>query len=247
MLQKKIYNTSTTRFANLINLIDYEKIKYKLKLKKHKMYTLHKKIFSQIALINPTNNVFYHKVLVLQYYVYNKKPYKSFIMGKNLYNQEVIVPHTEYTIPGIIINNYTTNLIFKKNHYINSIIYLKDLPYYLNIVYLTNQQNKLTFVKSSGTFATKLKGKKTIKFYLVKLPSDTTYYFTKYTKGYIGKNNNYFMNKFIEGKWGFSLHKTKHISVRGVAMNPVDHPNGGRTKAKQPEKSPWGWIAKHNK
>jgi len=26
--------------------------------------------------------------------------------------------------------------------------------------------------------------------------------------------------------------------VRGVAMNPVDHPNGGRTKAKQPELSP---------
>ena len=32
-----------------------------------------------------------------------------------------------------------------------------------------------------------------------------------------------------------------------MAMNPVDHPNGGRTKAKQPEKSPWGWIAKHKK
>jgi len=25
-----------------------------------------------------------------------------------------------------------------------------------------------------------------------------------------------------------------------VAKNPVDHPNGGRTKAKQPERSPWG-------
>ena len=25
--------------------------------------------------------------------------------------------------------------------------------------------------------------------------------------------------------------------VRGVAMNPVDHPNGGRTKTNQPEKS----------
>lgn len=28
--------------------------------------------------------------------------------------------------------------------------------------------------------------------------------------------------------------------VRGVAMNPVDHPNGGRTKTNQPEKSVWG-------
>ena len=40
---------------------------------------------------------------------------------------------------------------------------------------------------------------------------------------------------------------SKKIMVRGVAKNPVDHPNGGRTKAKQPEKSPWGWVAKLNK
>jgi ribosomal protein L2 len=30
-------------------------------------------------------------------------------------------------------------------------------------------------------------------------------------------------------------------------MNPVDHPNGGRTKSVQPEKSPWSWIAKKKK
>ena len=30
----------------------------------------------------------------------------------------------------------------------------------------------------------------------------------------------------------------KLLTVRGVAKNPVDHPNGGRTKAKQPELSP---------
>jgi ribosomal protein L2 len=30
-------------------------------------------------------------------------------------------------------------------------------------------------------------------------------------------------------------------------MNPVDHPNGGRAKTVQPEKSPWNWVAKHKK
>jgi ribosomal protein L2 len=30
-------------------------------------------------------------------------------------------------------------------------------------------------------------------------------------------------------------------------MNPVDHPHGGRAKTNKPEKSPWGWIAKHSK
>lgn len=74
----------------------------------------------------------------------------------------------------------------------------------------------------------------------MELPSTQTYFFFKTTRCFIGKNTNFFNNKFIEGKWGFSLHKSKTLTVRGVAMNPVDHPNGGRTKAKQPEKSPWG-------
>jgi ribosomal protein L2 len=30
-------------------------------------------------------------------------------------------------------------------------------------------------------------------------------------------------------------------------MNPVDHPNGGRTKTVQPERSPWNWVAKQKK
>ena len=41
--------------------------------------------------------------------------------------------------------------------------------------------------------------------------------------------------------------KNKRISVRGVAMNPVDHPNGGRSNTKQPLKNPWGRIAKKGK
>lgn len=38
--------------------------------------------------------------------------------------------------------------------------------------------------------------------------------------------------------------KKKIISVRGIAMNPVDHPNGGRSNTKQPYKNPWGAVAK---
>jgi ribosomal protein L2 len=32
-----------------------------------------------------------------------------------------------------------------------------------------------------------------------------------------------------------------------VAMNPVDHPNGGRTKTNSPERTPWSKIAKRSK
>ena len=72
----------------------------------------------------------------------------------------------------------------------------------------------------------------------IQLPSGTFKYLTKITKSYIGKNQNFNINSLNEGKFGFSFSKTKKISVRGVAMNPVDHPNGGRTKTVQPERSP---------
>ena len=38
----------------------------------------------------------------------------------------------------------------------------------------------------------------------------------------------------------------KRMITRGVAMNPVDHPHGGRTKTSKPEVSIWGWVAKYS-
>ena len=61
------------------------------------------------------------------------------------------------------------------------------------------------------------------------------------------KNTNFKIPELVEGKYGYSFHKKKTINVRGVAMNPVDHPNGGRTKSVQPERSPWNWVAKKKK
>ena len=45
---------------------------------------------------------------------------------------------------------------------------------------------------------------------------------------FIGKSYNFFNNKFVEGKWGFWYIKKKLLHVGGVAIDPVDHPNGGR-------------------
>ena len=39
----------------------------------------------------------------------------------------------------------------------------------------------------------------------------------------------------------------KSQSVRGIAMNPVDHPHGGRAKAIKSPKTPWGLTAKRGK
>lgn len=63
----------------------------------------------------------------------------------------------------------------------------------------------------------------------------------------LGRVSNIYRNKEIVGKAGRNSLWGKRPSVRGVAMNPVDHPHGGRTKTNSPELTPWGKIAKHSK
>ena len=46
------------------------------------------------------------------------------------------------------------------------------------------------------------------------------------------------VNKEIYGKAGSLRYRGLKPKVRGVAMNPVDHPHGGRTKTNKPEVSP---------
>jgi len=46
------------------------------------------------------------------------------------------------------------------------------------------------------------------------------------------------------GKAGRNRNRGWRPTVRGEAMNPVDHPHGGRTRGGRPEVTPWGRIAK---
>lgn len=48
-------------------------------------------------------------------------------------------------------------------------------------------------------------------------------------------------------KAGFNRNKGIRPTVRGVAMNPCDHPHGGgngKTSPSNPPKTPWGFITK---
>jgi large subunit ribosomal protein L2 len=56
---------------------------------------------------------------------------------------------------------------------------------------------------------------------------------------YLKENKN-----FSNGKAGYwRLFGVKPL-VRGVAMNPVDHPHGGRTKSIRYPRTPWGKTTK---
>ncbi len=62
----------------------------------------------------------------------------------------------------------------------------------------------------------------------------------------IGRVGNLEHELIVLGKAGRKRHLGKRPTVRGVAMNPVDHPHGGgegkATKGNPHPVSPWGWI-----
>lgn len=99
---------------------------------------------------------------------------------------------------------------------------------------------KNSFVTANGSFSQILQINKDLKLILILLPSGNKKYFPSNYLCTLGRNNNIF-HKFLNlGKAGIKYKHGIKSKVRGVAMNPVDHPHGGRTKTNKPEVSPWG-------
>lgn len=80
----------------------------------------------------------------------------------------------------------------------------------------------------------------------VKLPSGEVRLFNVQCKATFGTVSNSFHNLRVEGKAGRNRWKGIRPTVRGVAMNPVDHPHGGgegRSKGNIPQ-TPWAVFTK---
>lgn len=96
-------------------------------------------------------------------------------------------------------------------------------------------------VRSAGTFAQLMA--KEDKYALVKLPSGEVRMVLLKCKATIGQLGNVEHENLSDGKAGRSRWKGRRPRVRGVAMNPVDHPMGGgegRSSGGRHPCSPWG-------
>ncbi len=81
----------------------------------------------------------------------------------------------------------------------------------------------------------------------VKLPSGEIRIIHAACRATIGEVGNHEHGNVIEGKAGRRRWKGRRPRVRGVAMNPIDHPMGGgegRTSGGGHPVSPWGQLAK---
>ena len=97
---------------------------------------------------------------------------------------------------------------------------------------------------SNGNYIEVVYSSITLGHTIIKLPSGFLKKIPLLSVGYLGRSSGIFFNIKYIGKFRFS---TKKKSVRGVAMNPVDHPNGGRSNVKQPFMNRYGKLAKNGK
>ena len=172
--------------------------------------------------------------------------YKSFDryigMFRNTQGIFKILPLLDCIALGNKINFYRNVLRFIYFMYVGSIMQLK---FYKLFFLISNVGISLPkFSKAQGTYSLILKKKNNL--VLIKLPSKQLIWISNLYYGMLGRNAGVFKYKEYLGKASINyFHKS--IIVRSVAKNPIDHPNGGRTRGKMLFKTPWGLVAKCNK
>jgi len=100
-------------------------------------------------------------------------------------------------------------------------------------------------VRSAGTFAQLMA--KEDRYALIKLPSSEVRMVLLNCQATIGQIGNVVHENISLGKAGRKRWLGRRPKVRGVAMNPVDHPMGGgegRSSGGRHPCSPWGMLAK---
>ena len=105
---------------------------------------------------------------------------------------------------------------------------------------------RFKWARASGTSSRVLYLSDSRDFFVIVSPAGFKFRISLNCRAILGRNSNILACWSRRGSAGFTRHLGIRPTVRGVAMNPVDHPHGGRTKTNQPEVSPWGWVAKHN-
>lgn len=252
MKQKRYFPTIPSRrfYTNLIFMLKNKNFKKTLvtNIRQNSNFTSvfgHKTVASVhnkkkrpfiISLTNIIKNHYYYG----ETYVYNKLINKEFLVFKSVYQWVTVCPSLKSSFPGFkfILKPEITNLI-RSHNFSNTLLYLKFIPYNFFICYVQNFiKNKFTFILSNGCSGSRLKAKKKYKLLLISLPSKKKLYISKNTLVFLGQLDNNIKQAFTFGKCGSNIKKKIKLCVRGVAKNPVDHPNGGRTKSKSPERSP---------
>lgn len=254
-LRKTVYTSGATR--NSFNF--YNKLNLQFKYKK---LTLFKKWKSGKSAAGRT--IFWTRASLLK----KNKIYK--INYEFRYNSLAIIANFQFIsfknkiLSLLIFKNGAVSYFLSTEHHklfsyliFNTKKKIKKLKF-KSIFLMLFQIKKLSFVcllelypglgaqycRSPGMSGKIIKLDKTNHTVLIQLPSKIKKIFSFYSFAFLGKialSEHFKQTTTKAGYWrSFGIKPC----VRGVAMNPVDHPHGGRTKAIRHQRTPWGKTTK---
>lgn len=180
---------------------------------------------------------------------FTNKPSYSIILGimydsyrNNLISLNFDLINKKFFNSNSILNTYTGSLLICQqkinDFYLGYRSKLENLPIGSIISNLANIHKSTSLVRSAGTFAQLIqKNNKNCK---IRLPSNQIIVLSTKAYATIGINNNPQANQVVIGKAGKNRLKNIRPTVRGIAMNPVDHPHGGRSNGGGHPTTPWG-------
>lgn len=146
--------------------------------------------------------------------------------------------HVNQTFPGTLLQSRKSLDDLK----LGTRTIIKNIPLgsHINNISCANSISK--FSRAAGTHAQIISIDS--KVITVKLPSSkiTTVSPLSFTNIGTCSNEQHMLTSL--GKAGIARHKNRRPIVRGIAMNPVDHPHGGRTNGGKPSVTPWGLPTK---
>jgi len=139
-----------------------------------------------------------------------------------------------------VLKNLNINLPIQQGFFV-----ISQLPKNKPISLIELFPNKgVQYIRSTGSHGIILKMDLRSKRSIIKLPSGVKKFFSTFSICSLNSTalptNKLFKNK----KAGFKKKFGFKSIVRGVAMNPIDHPHGGRTKAIKYPRTPWGKTTK---
>lgn len=146
---------------------------------------------------------------------------------------------TSHVSPGCLIQMKSKLPVYKLGYRMK----LKSVPTGSLVSNLTNtDSNKVSYIKSAGAVGQVIQiGPKNSK---VKFPSGKIVEISSESFVTLGSVPNEKHNLICKGKAGRNRNLGSRPVVRGIAMNPVDHPHGGRTNGGRPSVTPWGLPTK---
>ncbi len=156
-----------------------------------------------------------------------------------------MLPATSTNLPGKIYRSWSLLIPTFLRGLTGVPVELHLIPFYMRVCNISNLPFiKYKYATASGVYATKIRAPKREKNIKMIMPSGQFKLISPTSLVISGLAIQYWLHKQVYGKAGIPKQHGKKQKVRGIAMNSVDHPHGGKANSVQPEKSPWGWITK---